>query len=213
MVIPIVCLILVLVTCSGCGKTDPQITTETPLQNGISDYPNGTSDNFVDMSDEDLVYYLLETNPEAYHYVYVAIDSLNPVVTGGITTLYEGDCRDIWLTTDGTTLTPVIKYTISPEGTVFRYEPVPDDFFVASMEPFIEYPTPLLTEQQAENLLYEKYAGAEFFYPGELSMWEGDDLLYGFTYYDGEIYRYAYVNGMTGEIKIVDEIENYTREY
>ena len=69
-----------------------------------------------------------------------------------------------------------------------------------------------LSAQQAMDLLYESYVDAELFHPGELDKWEGDALLYCFVYDDGEGYRYAYVNAMTGAVEIMDEIVDYTSE-
>ena len=70
----------------------------------------------------------------------------------------------------------------------------------------------ILTMEQARDLLYENHVDTELFYPGELDKMEDDTLFYCFVYDDGDEYRYAYVNAITGEVEIVDEIENYTGE-
>ncbi|MDR2570992.1 MAG: PepSY domain-containing protein [Oscillospiraceae bacterium] len=69
----------------------------------------------------------------------------------------------------------------------------------------------LLSVEQAMEILYENYVDAELFHPGELDKWEGETLFYCFYYDDGDnVIRYAYVNAMTGEVEIVDGIEDYT---
>lgn len=69
----------------------------------------------------------------------------------------------------------------------------------------------MLSVEQAMGLLYENYIDAELSHPGELDKWEGDTLFYCFYYDDGDnVIRYAYVNALTGEVEIVDEIEDYT---
>ena len=69
----------------------------------------------------------------------------------------------------------------------------------------------ILTILQAKNLLYKKHIDTGLFYPGELNKWKGKALCYGFTYSDGENHRYAWVNSVTGEVELADEVEDYTR--
>ena len=159
-----------------------------------------------------MINYLLASVSEAYERVFLMRGSLTALVTGDITTLDEGPCRDIWLTADGTSSTPVIKYTISPAGTIYEYDPETDDWISPNTQPIEIPPTPMLTMKQARDILYTGYIDAELFYPGELDKWEGDALFYCFVYYDGDIPFYAYINAMTGEVEIVDKIENYTGE-
>jgi len=63
-------------------------------------------------------------------------------------------------------------------------------------------------------LLFENYnlVDADVFYPGELDKWEEDGIWYGFVYDDGERYRYVWLNMITNEVKITDEVEDYTGE-
>ena len=69
----------------------------------------------------------------------------------------------------------------------------------------------IATMEQARNFLYENYVDAELFYPGELTILEGDAICYGFVFDNGDRYRYVWVNSMTGEVKFADEVEDYTR--
>jgi len=62
------------------------------------------------------------------------------------------------------------------------------------------------------HLLYENYVDAELFHPGELDTRVGNTRFYGFVYDNGDIYRYVWVNSMTGGVEFADEIENYTGE-
>ena len=73
-------------------------------------------------------------------------------------------------------------------------------------------PAKLLTPLEAKNMLVIFYIESEPFYPGELDIWKDDAPWYGFTYNDGEAYRYVWVNAVTTEVSFDDEIEDYTRE-
>jgi len=66
--------------------------------------------------------------------------------------------------------------------------------------------------EQATNLLYDNVLDAHLLYPGELDRQVGSALFYGFVCAQGDIYRYAWVNAMTGGIEWADEIEDYTGE-
>ena len=62
--------------------------------------------------------------------------------------------------------------------------------------------------------LYLNYglANANAFYPIELNKWEAETMWFGFAYDAGDKFRYLWLNATTGEIKITDEVEDYTRE-
>ena len=64
------------------------------------------------------------------------------------------------------------------------------------------------------NLLFEEFnlVNTNPFYPIELNKLENDVFWFGFVYEEGDIYRYAWLNAMTGEIELTDEVENYTGE-
>ena len=64
------------------------------------------------------------------------------------------------------------------------------------------------------ELLLETYqiSDANAFYPVELNKWEDYTLWFGFVYEDGDTYRYAWLNAMTGEVELTDEVEDYTGE-
>ena len=190
------CLIIILAAYSPCAETSPQNPTK----------------KIANMNDKELTDYLMEYVPEAYHRTYLMRGALTPLVTGKTTTIGKKSCRDIWLTMDGTTSTPIIKYTISPTGTVYEYDLAANSWIIADTQPFDLPLTPLLTVEQAMDILYENHMDTELFYPMELDKVEGNIIFYCFVYNDGDKYRYAYVNSITGEIEIVDEIKNYTGE-
>ena len=117
----------------------------------------------------------------------------------------------------------VIK-SIAPQGakSLATYILVDDDeerivYLGLLDEPIQDYedrsvPWKTLTTLQAKKLLDEHLDGAELFYPGELNKLKDDAVCYGFGYNDGDNYRYAWVNSVTGELEFADEIENYTGE-
>jgi len=70
----------------------------------------------------------------------------------------------------------------------------------------------MMTVEQAMNLLYEQFADAELYHPGELDTRVGNIYFFGFAYDDGDRYCYIWVNSMTSEIEFSEEIENYTGE-
>jgi len=67
----------------------------------------------------------------------------------------------------------------------------------------------IITVEQARDFLYENYVDAELFYPAELDKWQGGVLYYGFTYDDGDAYKYVWVNSVTKEVEFADEVLDY----
>ena len=220
------CLVIIFAACSGCvtiiapepertpsptvqaSPTTPPPTTASPSPAAVSPDGPGVSA----MSDEELADYLLATVPEAYERVYNMRGALEPIVTGDTTTLDEGVCRDVWLVFDATDPEPIIKYTVAPSGTVYEYDKSTGEWFPADTRPYGSQTPPVFTMEEARDYLSQYYIETELFYPGELDIWEGDDLLYCFVFEDVDMYRYVYINSRTFEVEIVDEIENYTRE-
>ena len=189
------CLIIILVMPSAFAETSPKSSTK----------------NIVNMNDKELTDYLMEYVPEAYHRTYLMRGALTPLVTGKTTTMGKKSCRDIWLTMDGTTSTPIIKYTISPDGVVYEYGQTDKKWLVAATPSIGPRPTPKFTVEQAQDILQKKHFD-ELSHTGELDKLKNGIRFYCFTYHSGNEYRYAYVNSVTGEIKTVDEIKNYTLE-
>ena len=68
------------------------------------------------------------------------------------------------------------------------------------------------TVEDATSILYDAYIDAEAFHPGELDTVVGRTVFYGFTYDDGDTYRYVWVNGMNGAVEFADEVWDYTGE-
>lgn len=94
---------------------DGQIDDTDPVQK--------TTDT-ADMSDDELIDYLLSEVMEAYEMVEEY--GMFALVTGETTEL-EGICRDVWLgTNDDGKFTREILYTISPGGEIYEYNPLED---------------------------------------------------------------------------------------
>ena len=189
-------LIIILVAPSAFAETSSQNSTK----------------NIVNMKDYELIDYLMASVPEAYERVYIMRGPLNPLITGKTTTINKVACRDIWLTGDGTTSTPIIKYTISPTGTIYEYDQMANKWIIADTQATRAPSMPKFTVEQARNILRKNKLDNELFYPGELNKLENGIIFYCFVYNAGNKHRYAYVNSITGEINTVDEIKNYTGE-
>ena len=65
-----------------------------------------------------------------------------------------------------------------------------------------------------KDLLYAKYSivDADVFYPGELDKYGENTMWLGFVYDDGNGYKYAWLDAMTGEVEIADEVYDYIGE-
>lgn len=106
---------------------------------GIEEYnfrmPTYYSSDFVleEATDEDLVIHLLANTPEANHLVEVL--GMSALVTGETTDFGDGFvCRDVWLgTNDEASFVKEILYTICPDGTVYKYDPIGDAWDIASI--------------------------------------------------------------------------------
>ena len=109
-----------------------------PVENGApSPPPDGGEENgdgakgrinYGNVSDEELVEYLLSEVPAAYEMVRVMAVPMKALVTGETTEL-DGACRDIWLGTElDEKFTREILYTVSPSGKIYEYDPLGDNW-------------------------------------------------------------------------------------
>jgi hypothetical protein len=109
----------------------PAPTNQPPVGKGIkdADTAKGTL-NAADMSDSELVSYLLSEVPEAYERIIQG--GMDALITGETTEL-EGICRDVWLGTDlNGKFTREILYTISVSGWIYEYNPLEDAWEIRS---------------------------------------------------------------------------------
>lgn len=115
-------------TSSG-GETAPEYTQATTEQTPVGEDIKETDTaeempNIMDMSNSQLVAYLLSEVPEAQERV--TQGGMDALVTEETTEL-GGVCRDIWLGTDlDGKFTREILYTISASGRIYEYDPLED---------------------------------------------------------------------------------------
>ena len=96
----------------------------------------------------------------------------------------------------------------APQSYDFERDSSPEEelrFWKMSDSELIEY---------ANVYLYLNYGltNANVFYPIELNKWENGVMWFGFDYNAGDKFRYLWLNATTGEIKITDEVEDYTHD-
>lgn len=120
----IVC-VCALAACNPTPIYTPAPTNQLPVSADSQDADTAEEIfNAVDMSDGELMDYLLSKVPKAYEMV--TGNGLIPLVTGETTEL-EGVCRDVWLGTDlDEKFTREILYTISASGRIYEYDPLED---------------------------------------------------------------------------------------
>lgn len=98
----------------------------------VTEQTAGVKTRAEDMTDGELVEYLLSNVPEASEMVGYGMYAL---VTGETSNLGGGICRDIWLGTDlGGKFTKEILYTVEASGAIYQFDVLNDEWILLNAE-------------------------------------------------------------------------------